>query len=285
MGRDGESRSTACFAASGFVDNVRADRVRQVRRLQERAGRRRAGRFVAEGPSVVAAAVATGAVRELYVTDGGVWGELTQSVVQAGGRWWVCTPEVFGELCGTVTPQGVLAVCQTPATLWPECVGDVSVMGVGLQDPGNVGTIVRGCDAVGGTGVVLAAGCADVWSPKSVRASVGSVFHVPVAHHGDAVEVALAARAQGVAVLAAAGEATVTTTELVQAAAGGGGPLLGRHLWVVGNEGAGLPAQVRSAAEATVAVPLLGQAESLNVAMATTACLYATVTARALAPR
>lgn len=269
----------------GFLDNVQADRVRQVRRLQERAGRRKAGRFVAEGPAAVEAAVAAGAVLELYVTDEDAWGQAAQTVVAMGGRWWACTPQVFAQLSGTVTPQGVLAVCQTPATLWPECVGDVSVMGVGLQDPGNVGTIVRCCDAVGGTGVVLAAGCADVWSPKSVRASVGSVFHVPVAHHGDAVEVVLAARAQGVTVLAAAGEATVTTTGLVQAAADGAGPLLGRHLWVVGNEGAGLPAQVRSAAEATVAVPLLGQAESLNVAMATTACLYATVTARALAPR
>ncbi len=139
-----------------------------------------------------------------------------------------------------------------------------------VRDPGNAGTVLRGADAVGADAVVLSTASVDVWSPKVVRSTVGSIFHLPIV-----TDVALPAgldqlRAAGVRVLAAdgAGERLLDDTDLSAP-----------HAWLMGNEAWGLPSELRAACDEVVRVPIYGHAESLNLAMAATVCLYASARA------
>jgi len=179
-----------------------------------------------------------------------------------------------------VTPQGVLAVC---------CFVDVDFCEVSasrpalvaflaqVRDPGNAGTVVRCADAAGADAVVFTDASVDVYNPKCVRASAGSLFHLPVAVGAPTAESVAELRTQGVTVLAADGAGEVdldTATER--------GLLSGPTGWLFGNEAWGLPASTRELADAVVRVPVYGRAESLNLATAAAVCLYASARAQRL---
>ncbi len=137
-----------------------------------------------------------------------------------------------------------------------------------MRDPGNAGTVIRCADAAGADGVVLAGDSVDAYNPKTVRASVGSLFHVPFAVERDPAAAVRAARAAGLTVLAADGGGEV---DLFQA-----DDLLARPTaWLFGNEAWGLPAELAELADARVRIPIHGRAESLNLATAAALCLYA----------
>jgi len=142
-----------------------------------------------------------------------------------------------------------------------------------VRDPGNAGTIIRTADAAGATGVVLAGHSVDPYNAKAVRATVGSLFHLPIALAEDVPAVVEATRATGHVVLAADGAGEV---DLFAA-----GELLGgRVAWLFGNEAWGLPDDLAARADHRVAIPILGRAESLNLATAAAVCLYASAAAR-----
>jgi TrmH family RNA methyltransferase len=144
------------------------------------------------------------------------------------------------------------------------------VVGVGVADPGNGGTLVRCADAVGADAVVFCGDGVDPYNPKAVRASVGSLFHLPVALEPDPGTAVDALRAAGLQVLAADGAA-----ELDLDGAEAAGLLHAPTAWLLGNEAHGLDPAVRALADVAVAVPLYGRAESLNLATAAAVCLYA----------
>ena len=148
---------------------------------------------------------------------------------------------------------------------------DLAVLCADVRDPGNAGTVVRTADAVGAGGVVLAGDSVDAYNPKTVRASVGSLFHLPVAVEPDPAAAVAAARAAGYTVLAAdgAGEVDLFAADL-------GGPTA----WLFGNEAWGLPADLAALADHRVAIPIHGRAESLNLATAAAVCLYASARAQ-----
>jgi TrmH family RNA methyltransferase len=161
-----------------------------------------------------------------------------------------------------------------------------------VRDPGNAGTVIRAADAAGADAVVLTDASVDVHNPKAVRATAGSLFHLPVVT-GIPLEAGLAAiRAAGLWLLAADGAGELDLDDLSDDAegadagpaglAGPAGPkgLAGPVAWVFGNEAWGLPAADRSLADAAVRVPVHGRAESLNLATAATVCLYATARAQ-----
>lgn len=182
------------------------------------------------------------------------------------------------------TPQGVVAVVDIPARsgagavpLGPATTGAVLVA---VQDPGNVGTVIRAADAAGAGVVALTAGSADVHAPKTVRSSAGSLFHLPVVPGVDLAELGVPARAAGVRLLATAADGPTDLDDAVDRARRGAGPLAGPHLWLLGNEGRGLDAPTRAAADDVVRIALSGRAESLNLAMAATLVLFATARAR-----
>lgn len=200
------------------------------------------------------------------------------------------TPEVLAAMGDAETSQGMIAVARIPEghsepgslTSTAANISASLIAGVvRVQDPGNVGTIIRTSDAAGAGIAVLSAGSVDPWSPKVVRSAAGSHFHVRILTGVDFTEYARFVQSGGMQVLAAAGEGDVELTQLAPAA---------RHaapfdaaaptLWLFGNEASGLSEQELKLADHSVAIPIYGQAESLNVATAATICLYTSAMAQ-----
>ena len=173
-------------------------------------------------------------------------------------------------LSDSVTPAGVVAVCRFLDVPLAEVLARgprLLAICADVRDPGNAGTVVRTADAAGADAVVLAGTSVDPWNPKTVRASVGSLFHLPVAVEGDAAAVVRAAQDAGLTVLAADGEGEV---DLFSAGELLGGPMA----WLFGNEAAGLPEELAALADHRVRIPIHGAAESLNLSTAAALCLY-----------
>jgi len=154
-----------------------------------------------------------------------------------------------------------------------------------VRDPGNAGTVIRAADASGAAGVVLSEASVDLHNPKTVRSTAGSMFHLPIATGAELVASAEAARSAGMQVLAADGEGQVELDDLADAAAGqaaeaGEVDLRRPTMWVFGNEAHGLSAVERDVADAVVRIGISGRAESLNLAMAATLCLFGSARAQ-----
>jgi RNA methyltransferase, TrmH family len=253
----------------------RSAAVKAARQLGKRAFRERARLFLAEGPQAVREALARpDVVTELFVTDQGRarHRDLADRAAAAGRVVHKVSSEVMTELAQTITPQGIVAVCRfvdVPlATLLARSPRLVAVL-VSVRDPGNAGTVVRTADAAGADGVVFAAASVDPYNAKCVRSSAGSLFHLPVVADTTLPELIAGLQGGGLQVLAADGSAS-------QVLDGADGPDLARPTaWLFGNEAWGLPASLLELADAAVAVPIYGQAESLNLAAAAAVCLYA----------
>jgi RNA methyltransferase, TrmH family len=262
------------------LTSVRSVRVQAVRRLTKRAFRARERRFLAEGPQAVREALASpGGVGELFATRDAVdrHRDLVAAAASAGVEVQLVSGDVMAAMCQTVTPQGVVAVCgfvdvDLAAVLAarPRLVAVLA----DARDPGNAGTVVRTADAAGADAVVLAGASVDPYNGKCVRASAGSIFHLPLAVHGDVAETLHALRAAGLRVLAADGDGDDDLDR-----AGDDGRLDGPTVWVFGNEAWGLPDATRSLADDILRVPIHGRAESLNLATAAAVCLYASARA------
>ena len=275
------------------LTNPRAERVRSVRALSGRPVRLRSGRFLVEGPQSVREAVlghpGDVVVHDLYATPGAAarHEDVVARAREIGVRVRTTTPEVLSAM--SPDAQGLLVV----AELLRHDVADVLAAGprlvavlVHVRDPGNAGTVIRAADAAGAGAVVLTAASVDVHNPKTVRATAGSLFHLPVATGGTTVEVVAALRAAGLTVLAADGDGPWDLDDLLDAAGPGGGrhagtPDLGAPTaWLFGNEAWGLADEDRALADAVVRVPVRGRAESLNLATAAAVCLYASARAQ-----
>lgn len=271
---------------SAVLTSPQAHRLRAVRRLGKRAFRAADRRFLAEGPQSVTEAVAaaetgdSGALLDLVATVEGSRGhpDLLARAAALGVPATLVSGEVMGALASTVHPQGLLGISAfrdvsmdqlaTSATLLVAVLVDV-------RDPGNAGTVLRTADAVGADGVVFAGTTVDPYNAKCVRASAGSVYHLPFAVGAAPADAMSALRAAGLTILAAAADAPVD----LESKAGDGG-LAGPTAWVFGNEAWGLAPEVRANCDAAVRVPIYGRAESLNLATAGAVCLYASARAQ-----
>jgi RNA methyltransferase, TrmH family len=255
--------------------------VRSARRLLRRKERVGSGRFLAEGRQAVAEALRRpGTVLDLLVGSDAV--ERHQDLLTVADRAAVPVATVpasqFAGLADTVTPQGILAVCRTvDVGLDGALEGSprLVVLCDQVRDPGNLGTVVRCADAFGADAVLVSAGSVDLYNAKTVRASTGSLFHLPVAVEVDLDEAVRRARDLGLAVYGADGEGPVTVDDLAAS-----GQLSRPVLWVMGNEAWGLPIEHATLMDALVALPMYGQAESLNLSTAAAVFLYATATAQ-----
>jgi TrmH family RNA methyltransferase len=253
--------------------------------LRRRRDREEAGRFLAEGPQAVAAALARpGTVRELFVTAEGArrLGPVLDTARRAGVPVSEVTDEAAAALSGTVTPQGVVAVCEDVDVPLPVALARrprlVAVL-VGIRDPGNAGTVLRTADAAGAGAVLFAGAAVDPYNGKCVRASAGSLFHLDVVRCDDAAAALPALRAAGLRVLAATPRGDTDLDALAGARPGRSG-LAGPTAWLFGSEAHGLPPELAAAADARVRVPIHGRAESLNLAAAAAVCLYTSARAQ-----
>lgn len=294
----------------------RTPRVAAARRLTRRSRRDGERRFLAEGPQAVREALAVppgqpGAAEALFGTPAALdrHAELAQRAVHTGVPVSPVDEHGMAGLSETVTPQGLIAVCsfldvpltavlsapqdhaaqdpaapagapqaaQNPAAPPAAQAGPPRLVAVlaEIQDPGNAGTILRTADAAGAAAVVFTDGSVDPYNGKCVRASAGSLFHPAVVRGGSAADVVAALRAAGLQVLAADGSGERDLDQLADA-----GALAAPTAWLFGNEARGLPDELAALADARVAIPIHGRAESLNLAAAAAVCLYATARAQ-----
>ena len=257
------------------VTSIRSPRVKAARQLAKRALRERARSFLAEGPQAVGEALASdGVVSQLFVTAAGRarHGELAERAAGLGIEVHPVSGEVMAELAQTITPQGVLAVCRfvdVPLACLSGAAPRLTVILANVRDPGNAGTVLRTADAAGADGVVFAGTTVDPYNSKCVRATAGSLFHLPLVAGVPVAAAVAALRAAGQLVLAADGRAARNLDE-----ADAAGLLAQPTAWLLGNEAWGLPADLAGLADQAIAVPMYGQAESLNLAAAAAVCLY-----------
>jgi TrmH family RNA methyltransferase len=179
---------------------------------------------------------------------------------------------VVEKVADTATPQPLLAVVRTPqATLGDLATATFVVVCVDVRDPGNAGAVIRSADAAGADGVVCCSGTVDPFNPKTVRASAGSVLHLPVVAGGEPVAVLQTLKGAGLACLAAVAHGGTDYSQVDLRA-----PLA----LVLGNEAAGLPDELAASIDGGLTIPMAGRAESLNVSMAAAVLLFAVRQAR-----
>ena len=255
--------------------------LRAARRLQRRKDRQSARRFLAEGRQAISEALhRPGAVAQLIVADVSV--DRHRDLIRTasnGGVDIVLAPErAVVELAHTVTSQGLVAVCEMVDVATDEALGGsprLVVLCDQVRDPGNLGTVIRCADAFGADAVLVSRDSVDLYNAKTVRATTGSLFHLPIAVGVDLAEAAAQARDVGLQVFGADAHAACSVNDLAHS-----GELTKPTLWVVGNEAWGLPAEHTTLLDRLVALPRYGQAESLNLSTAAAVLLYASATAQ-----
>lgn len=263
-----------------MIESPRNLRARDVRRLQQKSARVETGLFVLEGPQAVREAFA---YRPELVTDFFITPTALERHSDLGDLAFThdidvqfATEEVIDSMADTRTPQGVIAVCkQFPASIRTLFDGQPKLVAIleEVRDPGNAGTIIRAADAAGADAVVLTGRAVDLYNPKVVRATTGSLFHLPIAVDVDLDTALLRARDAGMQVFAA-DVSGASITELDQ------GVLAAPTAWVFGNEARGLDDDKLALTDRPVRVPIYGLAESMNLSTAASVVLYASAFAQ-----
>lgn len=254
-----------------MLTNIRSDRVKSVRSLSRRSARERTGRFVVDGPQGVREAIryAASRVDDIYVTSAAIerHQDLVAAAQDANLHLHETDDAVLAAMSDTESPQGVLAVVAARNHTLEDVLANhprLVVLLSNVRDPGNAGTVIRGADAFGADAVLVTDGSVDVLSPKVVRSTVGSLFHLPVVTGLDVTETLDALAAHGIRTFAADGVGATLLPDV---------DVSQPHAWVMGNEAWGLPVEVRDRCTDVVRVPIHERVESLNLAMAATICL------------
>jgi len=268
-----------------------------VAKLAGRPARLKRGQFLAEGPQAVREALRLhqqrvadgqpGVVTEVFASESCLDRHPEFEALSQGVNARLATDEVLAAMADTVNPQGIIAVCRFVDVALQEVLDAgprlIAVL-CQVRDPGNAGTVLRAADSAGADAVILTASSVDIYNPKAVRSTAGSLFHLPVVLGADVHELAAACRARGIGVLAADGYGTLNLDTLQDENARrrltGEGPASEYALeqptaWLFGNEAQGLSEEELALADHRVAVPVYGSAESLNLGTAATVCLYA----------
>ena len=228
-----------------------------------------------EGPQAVREALPD--LLELYADPDGAarYGDLLAS---APCPVTDVSADVLAAMADTLAPQGLLGTAPLRDVSLSVALAGAPRLVVVLEevgDPGNAGTVLRTADAAGAGAVVLTEGSTDPHGGKCVRATAGSLWHLPVVHGATVTDTVAALHAAGVTVLATSGSGEHDLDDLQDA-----GELVGPTAWLLGNEAAGLSDAALALADRTVRIPLHGRAESLNLAAAAAVCLYASARAQ-----
>lgn len=240
---------------------------RAAKLLSSKKARREEGLFVAEGLRLCEDALRSGLLpQEIFVTQEAL--PRCQQLLEATQRRYLISEELAARLGDTQTPQGVFCVFPTLDNARPldTMKGQRLMLLSSLQDPGNLGTIVRSGEAFGIDGLILSEDCPDLYAPKVLRATMGGVFRLPIQRVPSMVEAICDLRRQGFAVYGAAlSPESIPVQQL---------DLRGKVAIVIGNEGNGLSPQVLAACTAPLIIPMAGKAESLNAAVAASVLLW-----------
>jgi TrmH family RNA methyltransferase len=248
------------------ITSLHNQKVAAAIKLKKRAVRERERRFLVEGAQAVGEALEhPQGLSTLFVTD--LEHPLGERARGRGAEVIHVDHDVMSKLTSTVTPQGLVGIARFVDTELTQIAGSPRCVAVlhAVRDPGNAGTVLRSADASGADAVVFSSESVDLYNPKTVRASAGSLFHVPVVRETSTDTVLGELRARGCTVYAAAADGEADLFEL---------DLSGPVAFLFGNEAWGLPADAAGLADARVRIPIQGGAESLNLAAAATVCLF-----------
>ena len=246
-----------------------------VRKLKDRKGRRELKQFLAEGPHLLDELLkAPSAPSPTMVVATGTY--LTKPEGQAfrkhaklrEAKWFEVSDKQFREITDTETPQGILAVLPYLSHTAQSVLAGVKSLALiceGIQDPGNLGVILRTAAAFGVEGIFLVKGTVDLYNGKVLRAAMGAAFSIPIAEGSDEDDVAEGLRNNGFGIVGTDSRGGTPLTDY---------DFTNRTALIFGNEARGITKELRSKMAATVTIPITSAAESLNVAMATGIVLY-----------
>lgn len=239
------------------ITSLKNPKVAAWKALKDRKGRRESGCFLVEGRKMVEEALASAFDVETVLVQEGM--ELPDGLTMPV---YELPAHVLAAVCDTKTPQGIAAVVRMKEQ---SALGKHIVVLDGVQDPGNVGTIIRTADAAGLDGVLLSTQCADVFSPKVLRATMGSIFRMNLRTTDDLPGELTKLREKGYSILSSQLDGTPFYERQSVAE---------QFALVVGNEGNGVSEQVQQTATHRVRLPMRGGAESLNAAIAAAIMMY-----------
>lgn len=240
------------------ITSTKNETYKYIKSLNTKKAREKSRRYVVEGIKSVQDAISAGADIEYIVVS-----DKFENIPDANVVYRV-SDGIFAPLCDTETPQGILAVINMPEKADDELSDELYLLCDKVNDPGNMGTIIRICDAVG-CGLLLMRDTVDIYSPKTVRASMGSFFHTKVAG-GLSVSDVLEMKKNGYTIISGAlSDDAVDYRDI---------PKEGKRIVVVGNEANGISAEILAISDICAKIPIWGGAESLNVGVAASLLLY-----------
>lgn len=241
--------------------------VKEWRRLNDSAKyRRESGLFAIEGARLCADALRSNVSLQavLYTSSAlAAYGNVVEPLLAAADTAVEISPELSRYMGDTMNPQGVFCIAKMLDNSL--IIDKINIIGTysaleDIQDPGNMGTIIRTAEALGLDGILLSDGCCDIYNPKVLRASMGGVFRMPLMRVGDMAETVVALQEKGLTAFACVVDSSATP--ITSANMGKGAVAL------IGNEGNGLRAETVAACKHSVTIPMAGRAESLNASMA-----------------
>lgn len=242
--------------------------IKQIRSLNDKKGRRQAHAFLLEGLRLVNEAVVSGAEIIYFVVSDSFFDRFKSSVsIDWNAIVYQIPDELFSRIGGTNTPQGIMSVVGLPENIESKIPSDFKRIVVleNIQDPGNVGTIIRTADACGFDGVILSKDCADPFNPKVIRSTMGSIFHLSVVVVEDIYKAMESLQKSGL---------KLASADIKNAIPCHQADLSGKIAIVIGNEGNGITEKMLSIADLSVKIPMPGKAESLNASVAASILLY-----------
>ncbi|KGA97815.1 23S rRNA methyltransferase [Alkalihalobacillus alcalophilus ATCC 27647 = CGMCC 1.3604] len=244
------------------IESVKNEQVKNWKKLLTKKGRDKSGQFLLEGFHLIEEALKAKLKFEAILVTNEDKIESQWQIERK--KFIIVTEQVLKELSEMDTPQGVVAIVQMPT--WPEQIATTGqwLLIDRVQDPGNIGTMIRTAEAAGLTGIVLGEGSVDLYNGKVVRATQGALFHIPIIK-GNILELIPKFKAAGIPVFGTALEKASSYTAVESQA---------QFALIVGNEGQGVEKSILAECDQNIYIPIFGQAESLNVAVASGILMY-----------
>lgn len=239
------------------------NQIKEITALRDKSkARKEAGLYIVEGPKMCEEAP-----QEMVVNT-----FVTLKCVESNKNWLkdrqyeVVEDRIFEKLSDTKTPQGIMSVIRQPKYELSDILknGNLYVILEDIQDPGNMGTIVRTAEGAGVAGIIMTRGCVDIYNPKTIRSTMGSVYRVPFVYVDDIADAIAQVKAAGVSVYAAHLKGEKYYDDINY----------GRAAFLIGNEGNGLKDDTAALADTYIKIPMSGKVESLNAAVATSILMY-----------
>lgn len=237
--------------------------VKNAKLLSSKKGREQSGRYLIEGKKLIEEAMSSGVkLRDVYISE-----SVQPFPLPSETNIYYVTEDIMKAICDTVTPQGIAAVIDIPIKTEPDfCNFNGLIVALdGLSDPGNIGTIIRTADAAGASCVLMSSNCAELYSPKTIRSTMGSIYHIPV-FHGLELEYTL-------------NRAKTAGFKVLGSALNGNGfydyvPSSRKNIIIIGNEAHGISHSSQAISDVLLTLPMRGRAESLNASVAAGVMIY-----------